>query len=534
MVNPLTGITTRVLMFVAELFRPELPVLAPYTRQRGIARMKLYGLAGLLALALVGAIYGFLFALLPPSFLLYLIAPLAVMMLLTIWVLPDQDSAPTSAMIKCFFAFVIVSIAWPNYVAIALPGLPWISLRRLTLFPMVLGLLISLSISSQFRAQLKEYLQAWPLIPKMLAAFVAIQFLSIAMASNITNAVKDFVNYQTLWTAIFFVSVYAFQSWNNIHSLFKTIIVCAVIVALIGIAESYEQKVLWMDYIPSFLKIDQEMLEQFTDSRFRDGMYRVKATFTNPLPYAEFLALSSPIILYYIFRSRNFFFITFLLLIDILILYAISTAQARLGMLGFITGHTVYGMLWAIRRWRTNKASLMGPAISLAYPVGVLMLCAAIVSVSSVSNRVLGSTSTQGSNAAREAQFHRALPKIAQSPIIGYGPRQGATALGFRVGTFLTLDSYFLSIALDYGVIGFALYYGILILAMARAFQLLMRDEDDASNFALLVFTMLSIFVLTRSVLSQEDNNSIPFMLFGVVMALVRRDRSKRTVSRLP
>lgn len=527
MVNPLTGAVSRIGTFVTDLFQPELQVLAPYTRQRGIARSKLLGIAGLIALGLVGAVYGYLYALLPPYFLLYLIAPIAFMMLITIWVLPDQDTAPTGIMVKFFFAFLIVSVLWPNYVAIALPGLPWISMRRLMLFPMTLCLLIGLSISSRFREQMKEYLSAWPLIPKMLGCFVVIQFVSISMAGDKAQAVKEFVNYQTVWTAIFFVSVYAFQNRQNMHRLFRTILVCAIILSFMGIAESYQQKVLWLDHIPSFLKVDQETLELYTGNNFRDGFYRVKTTFSNALPYAEFMAMASPIVLHYIFRTRFISLRILLVAIDLLIFYAMSQAQARLGMLGFITGHTLFGLLWATRRWRTNRVSLLGPAASLAYPAAIAMMCVAIVSVSALNNKVLGSAATKGSNEAREAQFRRAIPKIAVSPIFGYGPRQGGPELGFRTGSFLTIDSYLLSIALDYGLVGFVLYYGLLVLAMARAFQLLMRAEDDDSDLAILILSMLSIFMVTRLVLSQEDNNSIPFMLIAMVMALYRHNQSR-------
>lgn len=513
-----------------DLSRTEPGVLPPYTRQRNALRAKLRGFLGVGALAGLGAIYGYFYTILPSQFLIYLVAPLALLGLVIIWVLPDQETAPTRLMVKCFFAFAAVAVLWPDYVALAIPGLPWISMRRLLLFPMILCLLVGLSTSSRFRTQLKEYLEAWPLIPKLLGSFVVIQALSILVAKEKTAAVKDFVDMQIMWTAIFFICVFAFQHKANIHRYLKLLVLCATFLAGVAFLENPYQKVLWADHIPGILKVDQQTLDLFISVRFRDGLYRVKTTFTNPLPYAEYMALVSPVVLYFLIRAQSASARIFLIIIDIVIFWAMSMAQARLGMLGFITGHTLYGLLWSLRRWRTSRISLIGPAMSLAYPAIIAALALAIVSVSSFNNKVLGSQSTQGSNQARQTMFRHSVPLIIRSPIAGYGPRQGAEALGYGAGGFLTIDSYLLTVALDYGVVGFLLYFGLLGLTMVKMLQIIWQGETDDSDLALLITIILSVFVLIKTVLSQEDNNYMPFILMGMMMALVRRAQTRGSI----
>lgn len=509
--------------FFLALVQPRYEVLAPYSRQWMPLRGKLLSLIGLAILLGIGMMYGFYAAVLPPNMRVYLLAPIAIMLLLVIWTLPDQVNPPTRLMIRCFFLFVAISVVWPDYIAISIPGMPWISMRRLVLAPMALCLLISLSVSKPFRGEMRDALGIYPPLPKMMVGFLIIQAASLSMAvmGDITVSVKNYINYQFLWTAVFFVSAYTLRSEESILRLIKIFFITAVIVAVIGIIESREQQVLWMDHIPSFLQVDPKMLDQIYGTRFRDGLYRTKSTFTNPLPFAEFLALSSPILLFYIIRTKSIFLIAGLILLDIIFLYAILSTQARLGNLGFLVSHAIFGLLWGLRRWKTSRFSLIGPAMSLAYPGFLIALCLAIMTVSSINNRVLGSSSTQGSDNARREQVAKGLPIIAKSPIFGYGPGRAAGVLGFKNYTFVTIDSYMLSIGLDYGAVGFILFYGMFLLTIYWCFRLLMMEEGLASDLPLLIVSMMSAFILIKSVLSQEDNNSIPFILMGAALGLL-------------
>ncbi len=507
------------------LLAPRNDVLSPYARQWHPARTWTINIAGILAIALAGAFLGFQLVVLPPHLRIWLIAPLGLLALLVIWVLPDHDRPPTRLMTGAFLGFIVVAIVWPDYVAFNIPGLPWISMRRLFLAPMMLALAISVSISRSFRAAMMDYLSEIPLFWKMLALFVLIQFISMPMAKEHTGALKNFVNDQALWTGSFLVGVYAFQKPHMIDRVIRTLLICGCVVATIAFFESRAQRVLWIGHVPGFLGIDPEVLDLFTGSRFRDGQYRARATFTNPLPYAELLAMISMICVYYALRVRSIWARLAFALLDLALLGALLLAQARLGVAGYIIGHAAFGLLWALRRWRANRASLIGPAVTLAYPVMLIAMMVAISSISFLSNRVLGSAATQGSNDARVHQFKNAVPHILKSPVFGYGPQQGALVLDFRISEFRTIDSYILSMLLDYGLVGFILYFGMIGLGMHRLLRLLLLDEGKTSDTALLIVAMLSAFLFTRTVLSQEDNNWLPFVLLGMAVALVRHHR---------
>jgi len=163
------------------------------------------------------------------------------------------------------------------------------------------------------------------------------------------------------------------------------------------------------------------------------------------------------------------------------------------------------------------------------YPAALVLLVSAVLTVHAVSTRVLGGGETHASNVSREAQWHGALRILAQSPLFGHGPHGGAVALDFHDPTgMLTLDSYLLTMLLDYGVAGFLLFYGMIICALVKALELGMRSASDARAYGLPIATALLIFLTTRAVLSQEDNNAIAFMLMGMTMALLSHDAKQR------
>ena len=290
-----------------------------------------------------------------------------------------------------------------------------------------------------------------------------------------------------------------------------------------GLAEYQNQKILWADHIPSFLKVEDESVQRMLAANFREGRYRVTTTFSVALALAEYLALVSPFLIHIMITTKKIWMRFGCMVAEVLILTVIVLTQARLGLVGFITAHAIYGLLWAARRWRTSRTDLLGPALTLAYPALLGVLCMLIVTVDGLRNRVLGNGATQASNDAREAQWAAAWPKIFGNPL-GYGPGRGADALGYtNRGGVQTIDSYFLSMALDYGLAGFFVFYGAILVAIGVAAEIGSRTKDKELAYAVPVSICLLVFMVIKFVLSQEDNHSILFMLLGMVVAMYFR-----------
>ena len=79
--------------------------------------------------------YGAAYSIFAPYYVIAFFIPPAVLTLLVIWVLPDLEP-PVRTMEWLFFAFFVALVTWPDYLAVALPGLPWITIARLTCYPL--------------------------------------------------------------------------------------------------------------------------------------------------------------------------------------------------------------------------------------------------------------------------------------------------------------------------------------------------------------------------------------------------------------
>lgn len=511
-----------------DVLRPEARLLPEYTRQTPSTRAFLFRIAGLIAVIAAGAIYGRLLATLPSNLLLVLLAPLAFMALIVIWVLPDRDTAPSVAMSKLLLAFFAVSVAWPDYLALQLPGLPWISFRRLFLAPMCLTLLICVSTSANFRKEMHDTLSAEPAMWKMLVAFIVLQLVSVPMSRDFAGGVKNFINYQINWTFVFFGSVYAFRESRNIDKFFKLFAAATIMIGAIGIVENINENTLWKEHIPSFLQVDLETMLGAMEPAYRLGLFRAKSVYSQPLPFAEIMALSTPLILYFIFTVKKTWHRIAFIAVDLVLLHVLTLPQSRLGVIGYLVSHALFIFVWSGRIWLRNRQSIGGPMITLAYPVIVLAVLGAIMTVGSLRQRVIGGSDTVYSDQARKMQKLLAQRILIKNPILGHGPKQGPAVLGFVGGDGApTLDNYYLWIALDYGMIGFGLFYGMILLAIHRNFMIAVRDQGEDNNRALAIMTILVSFIIGKTVLSEEDNHSVLFILLGITMALMWKEEQK-------
>lgn len=485
--------------------------------------MRVAGLVALAALSLFSLAYGFFYALTAPYLILAFATPIGLLALITIWALPDREHAPTRAMVGCFFGFFVSLIAWPNYLAIALPGLPWITMLRLTGIPMALLLLVCVSTSPQFRKQVSDILGVAPPVWKLLAAFVAIQFFTIGLSATPSESLQKFVVAQTNWTAIFFVACYAYSTPGRLKLTANMLWMAAILVCALGLWEGAIKKVPWAGHIPSFLKVDEAQM--MLESMYRGRTYRVKTIHSTPLGLAEYLALVSPFMYHFVATGRTLAVRIAAALTLVLFFRVIQLTDSRLGSVGMLVALLLYVLIWGAQRWRQLKGDLLGPFVVLAYPA----FFACLIGLTFVSRRleimVWGSQATEGSNTARSEQIAMGLPKILHNPI-GYGPGRAAETLGWYSGSFLSIDNYLLAIALEYGVIGFFVYFGMLaymIFVMLRFVLTARYPRDYEYSLVIPIAVALSAFLVIKAVFSQQDNHPLIFLMMGAALATMYR-----------
>ncbi|WP_233281530.1 O-antigen ligase family protein [Sphingomonas changnyeongensis] len=287
-----------------------------------------------------------------------------------------------------------------------------------------------------------------------------------------------------------------------------------------GLAEAYNEQILWARHIPSFLAVTDESVQRTLSGDFREGAYRVTGTYTVSLALAEYLALVTPFVLQKIAERPGLGAKLLYAGINVLLLVIIILTRSRLGIVGWLAAHMVWGCIWAYRRWRSDKSDVLGPALAFAIPALALAFGVAMFTVDAIRFRTIGGGSTGFSDQARWEQLDGTWPLVLRNPI-GYGTGQSGEVLGFRTpGGQVTVDTYIVTLLLDYGVIGFCLFLGIFGLAVATMLRISLRPRGREIDIAMPVCAALVAYLVVRLVFAQDDNAPLVYMMLGLASAI--------------
>ena len=511
---------------IAVLNGPATPSIGGYAKgEFWRRRLWLWALAYLGILIGVGA----LIVLFGASALMGLAAPLAILSLLIVWAFPDSDHPPLNWVSGLLFGFLVALLFWPDYLAFDFPGLPWVTALRLLGVPLAFAFLVSISVSSNFRQALRKRLVVAPVVHFLIIAFVAIALVSILLSSNISLSINKFFVAILYWIITFYAAVWVFSQDGKAIRLAFVIWGFALLTSLTGLLEWQMKSLPWAGSIPSFLAIDDPVVQNILSGKARatTGIYRIQSKFTTPLGFAEFLAFSMPFVLYFAAYAKQWPVRLSAMGSIPFILLTIIRTDSRLGFVGFVMSLTLFLFLWAVRNWRQRRESILGPAITIAYPLALVVLVGATFVIGRLRNLVWGTGAQSFSTMAREEQLDMAIPMILSRPW-GYGIGQAASTLGFRnPAGVLTIDTYYVAVALEFGVIGFIIFYSIFLVSLLYGLKYLLEAKGRSELILMPVMITISIFVVVKSVFSQVENHPLIFILLGALVAICYRIKTR-------
>jgi hypothetical protein len=496
----------------------------PYVSQKRIALA--WRILLVLGFAFFCFLYGAAFALLAPYLVVPLVALLVPLALLVIWALPNVRRPPLQLLQGLFYASLITMVMWPNYLAIALPFMPWITVQRLVGVPFAILLLICLSVSLEFRRWLAAIMSITPWIRNLFFVFLGLEAFSIGFSGAITDSIDRFIVAQTNWTAVFVAGCFIFSKEGEAERMARLLWLMSIALGILGLWEFSLGHAPWVGHIPSFLKINDPSVAVALQGTTRGGgVHRVQTTYTTALGFAEFLAIAFPFVLHFAVNSvRPAVRIAAILSVLFLILIVVIS-QARVGYVGFFITVVAYPMAWTAYNWRLNNQNLLASAAVYLSPVFIGLAGAMLFLVPGIRIRVLGGGAVEASNQGRIDQINMGIPKIFSHPW-GYGMGEGADVLGYYTpGGQLTIDSYYLRLALEFGVIGLAVYMALFAAAIFYSGKaVLSRPEGDRAKTLLIpiVLSLLS-YIVIKSADAAEDNQAFAFAIMGMVSGLLFR-----------
>ncbi|WP_337188885.1 O-antigen ligase family protein [Phenylobacterium sp.] len=487
----------------------------------------------LTALAAGCIAYGFAFGALAPSRMMPFTLPIILLAGLILWALPPGEYAPTRLLEPLFIAFFAALILWPNYLAVSVLNLPWMTMLRVTGAPLMLVFLACISISKTFRSEMKEILNADRIQVRLIIALLALWTLTIPLSSDIGSSVNRYAVALVNLIGIFFLSCYLFSRPTFALLWTRILLLSLGVVCMFAIWESRIHQLPWAQHIPPFLKIDDPVVQKILSAGFgRTGIYRTAATQTTPLGLAELLGLSLPFAMHLSFSRYGLITRGLAALLVPLSVWVILLTDSRLGFVAACASVLFYVLFWAILRWRQVKSSIFAPAIVLGYPAVFVAFLTATFVVRRLRNEFWGTGEQQFSTQSRLDQWADATPMILKNPI-GHGIGQGASTLGWtNLAGVLTIDSYWLSVLLEIGVLGFIVFYGLMLRGSYKAMRGAMEVRNDPELSLLIPMSvMLLNFVIVKMVFSQEANHALAFMVLGAIVALTYRLNTKTGVT---
>lgn len=481
--------------------------------------------AALIALA---AVYGLLCSVLPFQLLIVPAVPILLGIGMILWMLPDVGGVREEWIGTALLTYVACNVLWPAYMALNLPGVPWITPTRLALFALLAVAVPNYATSAELRTKISEAVWTQPLIAKAFWLFWATTLFALVISVDRVSSLNKFANNQIYWTMMFCLACWLATREGYADRFGKIMAWTIIPVALLAINEYRVSAVIWVPYLPTWLQGDPEMIAKVGSfsGRAYTGQYRARGTFGGSLYFAEYLALAFPFVLHSMSRSKKLYQWALMIMASLAMAATMNFTGSRSAALAMLLSPIMFAFLaaWRTRIWQGR--SLKASAVLYGYPAFTAILAMLVIFWPRLHVMIIGGAQHQGSSDARKVQWAMGWPKIFSHPF-GHGAATSGGVLGFYNGgsDSATVDSYFLTLLLDYGFLGWASFVAFLVLAMWFAWHAYNRaDREDMLVLAPLIMALFN-FTIIKTVSSTEGSMPIVFIMVGCIVGILAQQK---------
>ena len=374
----------------------------------------------------LGFIVGFAAVILPPTGAFGIVALVGLVLL---WVTPDLERPPTRALPLTFAIVAFCMLCIPNYYAIDIPGLPWITFRRLAIFAMMLPLAIATGGSSRFRAEIRKKLESAPLIYLCLIGFLVWSALSILASDNRIQSLDTVIEDTLTFYVPFFACLYALTSSAKVERFVETISWYSLFVAILGIIEFRLQRRFYFDILPrwyleALMEANPAVAAMVTASPFRNGQYRASSIFGVPLSFGEFAMMIAPLGWYFLVHANGTRRRVLGLAVTVTSLLGIFVSGSRGAYFGVFAAFLAFVSLWIARNARQHPGNIVTAFASLIGACAAAVMVALVMFTGRFHAMVFGTSAIdQASTDARWGQWAKSQAAFMGKPNFGARPR---------------------------------------------------------------------------------------------------------------
>lgn len=509
-------------------------ILKPYEARKELGPIRRFFVFALLIF--IAMLYGFIAVILPPSIMTVTAAPILIVAAIIFWLLPDVGGIRYDGMQRAIYIYLAFSIAWPNYVAFNLPGLPQITPTRAAMFTATGIFMLNYSSSKEARDAVKDAVSIIPNYMKFFWALWAAMAFSIVFAEEMGESINRFFSNLIYWNLMLLITALLATRPGFVHRVYKILLYSTVIVLVYSVYEARIERVPWLDYLPPFLKIDEKLLAIVSSPQYRAGtnIYRVRGPAAAALYFSEFLTMAFPFFVHFIVTDRHFWRRMAVGVATIGLSIIMYLTNARSAMVGIVVVLALYPFFRVVQKRYGSPRSLFATATIGFYPavLGVFWLVINFWPRAHVA--VLGGGATASSSNARDIQWELAIPKVASHPF-GFGVGTGNYYLGYTNPAGIgSVDSYFITVMLDSGFLALPLFVSCFLIPALMAFLNFRTAKTEEEQLWAPLSLALINFVLVKSVLSSENTIPLAFIFVGCTMGLMWQKREREKLSAVP
>jgi O-antigen ligase len=428
--------------------------------------------------------------------------------------LPAPSAAMQRAAVPLLGLFVFLAVVWPRYASIRLPGMPSLSLTRISLLLLLLLGLYLVTKSPSLRARLFERVARFRIVFIPLALVLLLKLAGAPFSEVPLLSLRGLLSEVVTVYLPMLIALAVIDSKRDVHRILLAMVAGAVVVTLLGLVEYRLGRNLFI----GVLDVDSDYLEQVLRDKLRAGGYRLQSTFAHPLTFSEYLVLVTPVALYLAFESGFRWLRTAALcLLLALMAFVVVQTGSRSGIGSFAV---VLGACAVLAAVRLASASRDGVASALYVLLAFGFVAVSMIGLYLIMDILVGRTTREfNSGVARLQMWQDGLGKAVLHPLLGYGQDMAANVLGFKGSHgVITIDSYYLSVLLDAGFLAMALYVFALLALGGIALKAGFRRGSPDLLAVLLAATVLA-FLLIKSILSLHHNHALFMLLMAAMMA---------------
>lgn len=426
-----------------------------------------------------------------------------------------------------FFAFLVTTLLWPHTMAWQVGFLAWMP-SRVMYVVLVITWLVAL-------VNKEVSLKRTPIDPAILIFVVAIT-VSLVINSLYMDSVQFTRSIKTLATIcvefilMFYIVTTIPRDWKQVRKLLAGVIIVITVVAIIGIIE-YITKFRVFEWLRLQLPGGETMrsnlhelqFEQEITGPFRGGVARIVSTTISPHEVATLMAMSLPLILYFLGYARSKLQTLLAMYSFLFVILALLMSVTRGALIAAVVAVICSSVLSRKGLIRMSAfAMILVAALMLILTPGILG------AIESVTNpKVL---SEESSLQSRIEDWPVAITVLKGNELAGIGLGQVTgqqLSYGVLGSSFKYTDNYYLSAIVETGIIGlgaFLLLWVAFIVVMTRRQKLRGDEGTEIRDLRIAVFSSMVVFMImnfTYSAFSFVTASKFFWIVAGLGIALV-------------